>query len=98
MDTLAPPHSNTSMRELAKPFDRKSNNTNVVIDTPKGCRNEHAFDFGIKNYKLNSASNGAVFFIRPSVLYQGRLTRSTGSEKLKQSNRGERRDTLADVY
>ena len=65
MDILAPPYSNTSMRELAKPFDRKSDNTNVVIDTPKGCRKEHAFDFEIKNYKLNSASNGAAFSFGP---------------------------------
>ena len=86
------------MRKLAKPFDRKSDNTNVVINTPKGCRNEYAIDFGIKNYKLNSAFNGAVFSIRPSVAYQGRVTGSVGLEKLKQSNRGERRDTPANAY
>ena len=45
-----------------KPFDRKSGNLNVVIDTPKGCRNKFAFDFGIKNYKLKSVlPKGAVF-------------------------------------
>ena len=45
-----------------KPFDRKSGNINVVIDTPKGCRNKYAFDFGIKNYKMKSVlPSGAVF-------------------------------------
>jgi len=45
-----------------KPFDRKSGNLNVIIETPKGCRNKYAFDFGFKNYKLKSVlPNGAVF-------------------------------------
>ena len=45
-----------------KPFDRKSGNLNVIIETPKGCRNKYAFDFGIKNYKLKSVlPKGAVF-------------------------------------
>jgi inorganic pyrophosphatase len=45
-----------------KPFDRKSGNLNVVIETPKGCRNKYAFDFDLKNYKLKSVlPNGAVF-------------------------------------
>jgi inorganic pyrophosphatase len=45
-----------------KPFDRKSGNLNVVIDTPKGCRNKYAFDFGIKHYKVKSVlPKGAVF-------------------------------------
>src|SRR5204863_5843553 len=49
------------LRKL-KPFDRKSGNINVVIDTPKGCRNKYAFDFGIKNYKMKSVlPSGAVF-------------------------------------
>jgi len=37
------------LRKL-KPFDRKSANLNVVIDTPKGSRNKYAFDFKINAY------------------------------------------------
>ena len=49
------------LRKL-KPFDRKSGNLNVVIDTPKGCRNKYAFDFDIDGYKLKTVlPNGAVF-------------------------------------
>jgi inorganic pyrophosphatase len=45
-----------------KPFDRKSENLNVVIDTPKGCRNKYAFDFDINAYKLKTVlPHGAVF-------------------------------------
>jgi inorganic pyrophosphatase len=45
-----------------KPFDRKSGNLNVVIDTPKGCRNKYAFDFDIKGYRLKTVlPKGAVF-------------------------------------
>ena len=45
-----------------KPFDRKSGNLNVIIETPKGCRNKYAFDFDFKNYRLKSVlPNGAVF-------------------------------------
>ena len=48
--------------ERLKPFDRKSGNLNVVIETPKGCRNKYAFDFDIKNYRLKSVlPEGAVF-------------------------------------
>ena len=49
------------LRKL-KPFDRKSGNLNVVIDTPKGCRNKYAFDFDINAYKLKTVlPKGAVF-------------------------------------
>src|SRR5512132_826340 len=49
------------LRKL-KPFDRKSRNLNVVIDTPKGSRNKYAFDFKIDAYKLKSVSpHGTVF-------------------------------------
>ena len=49
------------LRKL-KPFDRKSGNLNVVIDTPKGCRNKYAFDFDVNAYKLKTVlPNGAVF-------------------------------------
>ena len=49
------------LRKL-KPFDRKSGNLNVVIDTPKGCRNKYAFDFEINAYKLKTVlPHGAVF-------------------------------------
>src|ERR1041384_5805069 len=45
-----------------KPFDRESTNLNVVIDTPKGCRNKYAFDFDINAYKLKTVlPHGAVF-------------------------------------
>ena len=45
-----------------KPFDRKSGDLNVVIDTPKGCRNKYAFDFDIRAYKLKTVlPHGAVF-------------------------------------
>ena len=45
-----------------KPFDRKSGNLNVVIDTPKGCRNKYAFDFKINAYKLKTVlPHGMVF-------------------------------------
>jgi len=49
------------LRKL-KPFDRKSGNLNVLIDTPKGCRNEYAFDFEINAYKLKSVLPQALFF------------------------------------
>jgi hypothetical protein len=29
--------------EKLKPFDDKSGNLRVIIDTPKGCRNKYAF-------------------------------------------------------
>jgi inorganic pyrophosphatase len=49
------------LRKL-KPFDRKSGNLNVVIDTPKGCRNKYAFDFDLSAYKLKTVlPKGAVF-------------------------------------
>ena len=45
-----------------KPFDRKSGNVNVVIDTPKGSRNKYAFDFKIDGYKLKAVlPPGSVF-------------------------------------
>lgn len=45
-----------------KPFDRKSGNVNVVIDTPKGSRNKYAFDFEIDAYKLKAVlPHGSVF-------------------------------------
>ena len=49
------------LRKL-KPFDRKSGNLNVVIDTPKGSRNKYAFDFKIDAYKLKTVlPHGTVF-------------------------------------
>ena len=39
------------LRKL-KPFDRKSGNLNVVIDTPKGSRNKYAFDTERKIFQL----------------------------------------------
>jgi inorganic pyrophosphatase len=44
------------------PFDRKSGALNVVIDTPKGCRNKFAWDKKRKAYLLKSVlPQGAVF-------------------------------------
>jgi inorganic pyrophosphatase len=49
------------LRKL-KPFDPKSGNLNVVIDTPKGSRNKYAFDFKINAYKLKTVlPQGTVF-------------------------------------
>jgi inorganic pyrophosphatase len=48
--------------EKLKPFDRESGNLNVVIETPKGCRNKYAFDFDLKAYRLKTVlPEGAVF-------------------------------------
>ena len=45
-----------------KPFNRKSGNLNVVIDTPKGSRNKYAFDFKIDAYKLKTVlPHGTIF-------------------------------------
>jgi inorganic pyrophosphatase len=44
------------------PFDPKSNALNVVIDTPKGCRNKFAYDKKRKGYILKTVlPHGAVF-------------------------------------
>jgi inorganic pyrophosphatase len=44
------------------PFDSKSGNLNVVIDTPKGCRSKFAFDDKRKAYVLKSVlPHGTVF-------------------------------------
>jgi inorganic pyrophosphatase len=49
------------LRKL-KPFNPKSGNLNVVIDTPKGSRNKYAFDFKINAYKLKTVlPQGTVF-------------------------------------
>lgn len=48
--------------EKLKPFDKQTGNLNVVIDTPKGCRNKYAFDFDIKGYRLKTVlPEGTVF-------------------------------------
>jgi inorganic pyrophosphatase len=44
------------------PFNSKTGNLNVVIDTPKGCRNKYAFDFKHNTYVLKTMlPRGAVF-------------------------------------
>ena len=49
------------LKKLA-PFDRKSGNLNVIIDTPKGCRSKFAFDMKRKAYILKSVlPQGALF-------------------------------------
>jgi len=40
--------------EKLPPFDRKSGNLNIVIDTPKGSRNKFAFDFDRRGYILKT--------------------------------------------
>lgn len=48
--------------EKLPPFDRETGDLNVVIETPKGCRNKYAFDFEIRSYRLKGVlPNGAVF-------------------------------------
>lgn len=43
-------------------FDSESGNLNVVVETPRGCRNKFAFDFDVGCYKLKAVlPNGAVF-------------------------------------
>ena len=49
------------LRKL-KPFDRKSGNLNVVIDTPKGCRNKYAFDVDLKGYVLKTVMPKGMLF------------------------------------
>jgi inorganic pyrophosphatase len=48
--------------ETLPPFDSESGNLNVVVETPRGCRNKYAFDFDLGGYKLKAVlPNGAVF-------------------------------------
>jgi inorganic pyrophosphatase len=49
------------LRKL-KPFDRKTGNLNVVIDTPKGCRNKYAFDFDLNGYVLKTVMPKGMLF------------------------------------
>ena len=44
------------------PFDRKSGELNVIIETPRGCRNKYSYDEKRKLFKLGSVlTAGAVF-------------------------------------
>jgi len=44
------------------PFDRKSGTLNVIIETPRGCRNKYSYDEKRKLFKLGSIlPAGAVF-------------------------------------
>ena len=49
------------LRKL-KPFDRKTGKLNVVIDTPKGCRNKYAFDFDVNGYVLKTVMPKGILF------------------------------------
>ena len=49
------------LRKL-KPFDRKTGELNVVIDTPKGCRNKYAFDFDLNSYVLKTVMPKGMLF------------------------------------
>src|SRR3954462_12124570 len=49
------------LKELP-PFDPKSGDLNVIIDTPKGCRSKFAYDMKRKTYVLKSVlPKGALF-------------------------------------
>jgi inorganic pyrophosphatase len=51
-----------SALETLPPFDAESGNLNVVVETPRGCRNKYGFDFDLGCYKLKSVlPHGAVF-------------------------------------
>jgi inorganic pyrophosphatase len=45
-----------------EPFDRETEYLNVVIDTPKGCRNKYAFDFDISGYQLKTVMPKGMLF------------------------------------
>ena len=48
--------------ETLTPFDRECGNLNVVIETPKGCRNKYGFDIDLQRYRLTGVlPAGAVF-------------------------------------
>ena len=48
--------------ETLAPFDHESGNLNVVIETPKGCRNKYGFDFELQSYRLKGVlPAGAAF-------------------------------------
>ncbi len=49
------------LRKL-KPFDRRTGKLNVVIDTPKGCRNKYAFDFDVNGYVLKTVLPKGILF------------------------------------
>ncbi len=44
------------------PFDKKTGELNVIIETPRGCRNKYSYDEKRKMFKLGSVlTAGAVF-------------------------------------
>jgi inorganic pyrophosphatase len=45
-----------------KPFDQETGYLNVIIDTPKGCRNKYAFDFDINGYILKTVMPKGMLF------------------------------------
>jgi inorganic pyrophosphatase len=48
--------------ETLTPFNRESGNLNVIIETPKGCRNKYGFDIDLQCYRLMGVlPAGAVF-------------------------------------
>ena len=52
---------NDLLRRLP-PFDRHSGHLNVVVDTPKGCRNKFAYDSDLEAYVLKTVlPEGTVF-------------------------------------
>ena len=46
------------------PFDSKSGNLNVLIDTPKGCRSKFAYDMKRKAYVLPDGGNSREYLAR----------------------------------
>ncbi len=45
--------STASNLESLSPFDEKTNDLNVIIDTPKGSRNKYSFDEELNLFKLS---------------------------------------------
>jgi inorganic pyrophosphatase len=44
------------------PFDKKTGELNVIIETPRGCRNKYSYDEKRRLFKLGSVlTAGAVF-------------------------------------
>jgi inorganic pyrophosphatase len=51
-----------SALEILPPFDSETGHLNVVVETPRECRNKYGFDFDLGFYKLkNVLPHGAVF-------------------------------------
>jgi inorganic pyrophosphatase len=54
--------STASNLESLSPFDEKTNDLNVIIDTPKGSRNKYSFDEELKLFKLSGVLPVGSYF------------------------------------